>query len=136
GKPPSDAASTHSGAPGAHVVNKPGTSGRKRSASPAYEAPKTRRETATGAPRFSSRHTSEDDEFDHISVTGGLHKASPKSTFLGMGATLAAIDGSRPSDPSDEDGDIAPEHHSADNDRTAVVGRSILDQIREGSSAA
>lgn len=79
---------------------------------------KSRRDTATGSPRLPARAAAmeDDDDFEHLDVSRGLLQNSPKSTFLGMGATLAAI--KSPAQPSE--------------DHTAVVSNDVLEQIRRG----
>jgi predicted Zn finger-like uncharacterized protein len=113
-------------APGAHAFGKIGGASATKEDSAAAGGGKSRRDTAMGAPRLSHRSTpiDDDEDFDHISITRGLNDSNPKSTFLGMGATLAAIDG-----PGKKSGPSA-------HDRTAVVDTKLLDQIRSETGAA
>ncbi len=78
-----------------------------------------RSRTISGSPVTPHRTdaVTDDEEFDHVSASPGLSESNPKSTFLGMGSALAAIDGSRKV-----------------GDKTAVVDGDLLAKIRSESS--
>lgn len=79
-----------------------------------------RRGTMAGAPANTPHRVdavTDDDEFDDLVISPGLSESNPKSTFLGMGSALPAINGS-----------------DDRRDKTAVVDDKLLEKIRSESS--
>ncbi|QDG49722.1 hypothetical protein FIV42_02890 [Persicimonas caeni] len=106
----SDVQKRESDAPQAHVFDTPGASGSQRQ----------RTGTMAGSPVKTPHRldaVDPDDEFDDLVVSPGLSDSNPKSTFLGMGSALPAINGS-----------------SGRRDKTAVVDDELLEKIRSESS--
>ncbi|AWV89089.1 hypothetical protein [Bradymonas sediminis] len=90
------------------------------------DAARPRRATATGAPRLSHRSTPlDEDDFAHLDIMPGLTDSSPRSTYLGMGAGLMAIDASRKKKTSK----FTDEH-------TKVVDGSLVDQVLKADDGA
>jgi hypothetical protein len=71
----------------------------------------------------STDETSGNTAFDHIAVAPGLSNSNPKSTFLGMGSALQAVNGPSSDKPKGLRGD-----------KTAVVDGEVLDKMRSESS--
>jgi predicted Zn finger-like uncharacterized protein len=111
-----DGAPKAEAAPQAHVFSKTGNE----------PTVKKRNATVAGSPANTPHRSdavsiddadADADEFDHIPASPGLSNSDPKSTFLGMGSALQAVQGPGPRD-----------------DKTAVVDSDLLDKIRSESS--
>lgn len=113
-----------SSAPRARVFEREPT--KPSSDAPTLSSDTSRRRSGTvaGSPRLSGRKPSvEDDDLDRFQIAPGLTESNPKSTFLGMGAGLMAIDAKASKDSSS----------AAPTDRTAVVDSSVLEKIRNST---